>query len=59
MKLFPLSGVNGRDVMDVLSIQSGPRVGQIVNQLLDLVIEKAEHNQKYKLIQILEEIKER
>jgi len=51
--------VNGRDVMDVLGIQSGPRVGQILNQLLDAVIEKPECNQKNKLIQILEEIKER
>ena len=51
--------VNGRDVMDVLGIQSGPRVGQILNQLLDLVIEKPEHNQKHKLIQILENINKR
>ena len=51
--------VNGRDVMDVLGIQPGPRVGQILNQLLDLVIEKPEHNQKHKLIQILENINKR
>jgi hypothetical protein len=51
--------VNGRDVMGVLSIQSGPKVGKILKQLLDVVIEKPECNQKNKLIQILEEIKER
>jgi len=51
--------VNGRDVMDVLGLQPGPKVGEILKQLLDAVIEKPEHNQKHKLIQILEEIKER
>ena len=51
--------VNGRDVMDALGIQSGPRVGQILKQLLDLAIEKPEHNQKHKLIQILEDINKR
>jgi tRNA nucleotidyltransferase (CCA-adding enzyme) len=48
--------VNGRDVMDVLGIQSGPRVGQILNELLDLVIENPEHNRKHKLIQIAKDI---
>jgi tRNA nucleotidyltransferase (CCA-adding enzyme) len=51
--------VNGRDVMDVVGLQPGPKVGEILKQLLDAVIEKPECNQKYKLIQILEEIRER
>jgi tRNA nucleotidyltransferase (CCA-adding enzyme) len=51
--------VNGRDVMDVLGLHPGPKVGEILKQLLDVVIEKPEYNQKHKLIQILEEIKER
>jgi tRNA nucleotidyltransferase (CCA-adding enzyme) len=51
--------VNGRDVMDVLGLQPGPKVGEILKQLLDVVIEKPEGNQKHKLIQILEETKER
>jgi len=51
--------VNGRDVMDVLGLHPGPKVGEILRELLDAVLEKPEYNQKYKLIQILEEIKER
>ncbi|NOQ96033.1 MAG: HD domain-containing protein [Desulfobacterales bacterium] len=51
--------VNGRDVMDVLGLQPGPKIGKILKQLLDVVIEKPECNQKHKLIQILEETKER
>jgi tRNA nucleotidyltransferase (CCA-adding enzyme) len=51
--------VNGRDVMDVLGLQPGPKVGEILKQLLDTVLEKPEYNQKYKLIQVLEEIKEK
>jgi len=40
VKVFPLFGVNGHEVMDVLGIQSGPRAGQTLNQFLDLEIEK-------------------
>ena len=59
MKVFALFAVNGRDVMDVLGIQSGTKVGESLKQLLDVVIEKPECNQEHKLIQILEETKER
>jgi len=50
--------VNGHDVMNVAGLHPGPRVGQILNQLLEGVIEKPEHNQKHKLIKILHDMKE-
>jgi len=51
--------VNGHDVMDIVGLKPGPRVGKILNQLLDLVIEKPEYNQRDRLIEILEEMRER
>jgi len=45
--------VNGHDVMNELSLQSGPRVGRILNQLLEEVIEKPEYNRKDKLVEIV------
>jgi tRNA nucleotidyltransferase/poly(A) polymerase len=45
--------VNGHDVMNILGLQSGPKVGKILNQLLEVVIERPEYNQKDKLIEIL------
>jgi tRNA nucleotidyltransferase (CCA-adding enzyme) len=44
--------VNGDDVMNMLGLQPGPRVGRILNQLLEEVIEKPEYNRKDKLIEI-------
>jgi len=57
---FTISGlaINGHDVMNILGLQPGPRVGQILNQVLEGVIEKPEHNQKHKLIKILHDMKE-
>jgi len=49
--------VDGHDVMNVLGLQPGPRVGQILNQLLEIVVEKPEYNLKDKLVEILEELK--
>ena len=61
-KSYPLTisdlAVNGNDVMNVLGLQPGPRVGQILNQLLEKVIEKPEYNQKDKLMEILKDMKE-
>ncbi|UCF73988.1 MAG: hypothetical protein JSW35_05995, partial [Deltaproteobacteria bacterium] len=51
--------VNGNDVMNVLGIESGPRVGKILDKLLDIVIEKPEHNQKDKLTEMLKDLKAR
>jgi len=45
--------VNGHDVMNELSLQPGPRVGRILNQLLEEVIEKPEYNRKDKLVEIV------
>jgi len=47
--------VNGHDVMKIVGLQPGPRVGQILNQLLEAVIEKPEYNQKDRLIKILKD----
>ena len=50
--------VNGHDVIKIVGLQPGPRIGQILNQLLEVVIEKPEHNKKNKLIEILKDMKE-
>ncbi len=56
-KSYPFSipdlAVNGHDVMDALNLQPGPEVGQILNQLLEIVIENPEYNKKDKLIETL------
>ena len=48
--------VNGYDVMNILGLQPGPKVGQILNQLLKVVIEKPEYNRKHKLIKLLQDM---
>lgn len=50
--------VNGHDVRKIVNLQPGPKVGQILNQLLEIVIERPEYNQKHKLIKILQDMKE-
>jgi len=50
--------VNGHDVIKIVGLQPGPRIGQILNQLLEVVIEKPEYNQKDKLIEVLKNMKE-
>jgi len=50
--------VNGHDVMKITGLQPNPRVGQILNQLLEVVIEKPEYNKENKLIEILKDMKE-
>ena len=61
-KSYPFSisdlAVDGHDVMKVKGLKPGPKVGQILNQLLEVVIEKPECNRKDKLIEILEDMKE-
>jgi poly(A) polymerase/tRNA nucleotidyltransferase (CCA-adding enzyme) len=56
---FTLSdlAVNGHDIMKVMGLQPGPKVGQILNQLLEAVVERPENNQKDRLIEILEDMK--
>ena len=56
-KSYPFSirdlALNGHDVMDALSLQPGPEVGKILNELLEMVIDNPEYNQRDKLIEIL------
>ncbi|MFO8165407.1 MAG: CCA tRNA nucleotidyltransferase [Desulfatiglandales bacterium] len=56
-QLYPLTisglAVNGHDIMNALNVKPGPRIGQILNQLLAIVIEKPEFNTKDKLIEIM------
>lgn len=49
--------LNGHDVMAITGLPPGPRVGQILNKLLEAVIENPEHNQRQMLIEMLKNIK--
>ncbi len=61
-KSYPLSisdlPVDGNDVMIVLGLEPGPKVGKVLNRLLEVVIEKPEHNQRDKLMEILKDMRE-
>ncbi len=46
--------IDGNTVMKVLGIQSSPKVGEVLNELLDLVTEHPELNTTDKLVDILE-----
>ncbi len=48
--------VNGHDVIKIVDLQPGSRIGQILNRLLEVVIEKPEYNTKDKLIKILKDM---
>lgn len=47
--------INGKDVMDTLQIKPGPKVGQILSQLFEEVLEDSEKNNKEYLIERLKE----
>jgi tRNA nucleotidyltransferase (CCA-adding enzyme) len=49
--------LNGHDIMAVTGLTPGPRLGQILNKLLEAVIENPEYNQRQKLIEMLKNIK--
>jgi len=49
--------IGGHDVMKVLRLRSGPRVGEILNTLFDEVVNKKLENEKKALIKRLREIK--
>lgn len=49
--------VDGNDVMKVLGIKPGPRVGEILNGLLEKVLDNPELNTKPKLIEIIKKVK--
>jgi tRNA nucleotidyltransferase (CCA-adding enzyme) len=48
--------VNGDDVMTLLGMRPGPEVGEILNRLVTLVIEKPEFNQKATLLDFLKDM---
>ncbi|TSC66797.1 MAG: Uncharacterized protein CEO21_12 [Microgenomates group bacterium Gr01-1014_80] len=54
-KPFSLSDlkVNGKDVMEVLKIKPGPRVGEILNQLFEEVLEDASKNTREYLLETI------
>lgn len=49
--------INGHDVMQILNIPPGPRVGQILNQIFEEVVEKKIENEREILLKELEKIK--
>jgi len=49
--------VDGHDVMNALGLQPGPKVGKILDQLLEVVIEKPEYNKRDRLIKILKDMR--
>jgi tRNA nucleotidyltransferase (CCA-adding enzyme) len=51
--------VNGDDVMTLLGIRPGPEVGEILDRLVALVIEKPELNQKDTLLEFLKDMAKR
>ncbi len=48
--------VNGNDVMKVLSIRSGPRVGRVLNQLFEEVVEDKKKNERKYLLKRIKAI---
>lgn len=49
--------VNGQDVMKIFGIKPGPKVGQILNQVFEEVVEKKVKNEREELLKKLKEIK--
>lgn len=49
--------INGKDVMGILEIKPGPKVGEILNQIFEEVVEKKIENERENLLKRLEEIK--
>lgn len=48
--------VGGDTVMQVLGLQSGPRVGEVLSALWEKVIDHPEWNEKKRLTQLLKQI---
>jgi len=55
---IPDLALNGHDVMSIVGLQPGPKVGQTLSQLLEKVIDRPEYNQKDRLIEILKDMRE-
>ena len=48
--------VNGRDVMKILEIKSGPKVGEILKKLFDEVMEDAGKNKREYLLKRIKQL---
>ena len=48
--------VNGNDVMQTLGVEPGPKVGYILNALLEEVIDEPEHNSRERLLNRMKEL---
>ncbi|MBI2019178.1 HD domain-containing protein [Candidatus Daviesbacteria bacterium] len=48
--------VNGNDIMEVLNIKSGPKIGEILQKLFEEVLENAEKNNKDYLLNRIKEL---
>ncbi|MCR5545425.1 MAG: CCA tRNA nucleotidyltransferase [Lachnospiraceae bacterium] len=48
--------INGKDLMD-LGVEKGPKIGEILNHLLDMVIEEPSKNEKEVLIEEVRKVK--
>jgi tRNA nucleotidyltransferase/poly(A) polymerase len=48
--------INGKDVMKILKIRPGPRVGQVLNELFKEVEEDKNKNTKQQLLKRIKEI---
>ena len=59
-KVFTVTdlAVDGHDVMEVLDIPEGPRVGAVLQRLLDAVMERPSLNTREDLLKMLEEMRE-
>ncbi|MCD8484134.1 hypothetical protein LRY60_00760 [Candidatus Woesebacteria bacterium] len=51
--------VDGEDVMRILDIPPGPRIGQVLRDLFEEVFEDPQKNDREQLLRRLEEMKER
>jgi len=48
--------ISGQDIIDELGIAPGPKVGQLLNKLLEVVLENPNLNTKEKLLEIAKKI---
>ena len=51
--------VNGKDVMEILDIEPGPKIGQVLEKLFEEVIEDTDKNKREYLLKRIEEIGEK
>lgn len=49
--------INGRDVMKVLDLKPGPKVGEVLNKLFEEVVEDSKKNDKIVLLEKLKEFR--